>query len=155
MTLDTSKPTDQTPNSEIPTYIREDRVAINANSPGAGNVGVTILSVGAGVSFLTIGIDLGTLSYEIVILSGAGAAILGSILGGTNGQVKVFVCQDNRIDFTDGAKVGGQFYLNHLPALSNYAPQQDAVLALVNVGGDGGATTHGYWKELYRTDPVK
>ena len=154
MTLDTNKPTDRVMNEEIPSYIREDRVAINAVS-GTGNVGATILSVGAGVSFLTVGADLGTFSFEVVILSGAGVAVLGSILGGTNGQVKVFVCQDNLIDFTDGAKAGGQFYLNHLPVGSNYAPQQDAVLALVNVGGDGGATTHGYWKELYRTNPVK
>ena len=154
MTLDTNEPTDQRLMSELPTYIREDRVAINAIS-GGGNVGVTELDVALAATTLAVGVDLGTYGYEIVICTGLGAATLASISGGTEGQVKVFVFQDSNVDLTDSAsKAGGTFYLNHLPAGSDYQPDQDDVLALVNVGGDGGATP-GYWKELYRTASVK
>ena len=153
MTLDANKPTDQVSISELPQYIREDRVEINSMA-GSGNVGTTNLTVPAGTTQLSIGTDLGAYGLEIVIIDAAAAGVLTHILGGSEGQVKVFVFQDALIDLTDGPKSGGQFYLNHLPALSNYSPQQDATLALVNVGGDG-ALDHGYWKELYRTNPVK
>lgn len=153
MTLDVNAPNDQALVSELPSYIREDRVAINAVS-GSGNVGVTNLEVAAGSTSITVGSDLGSYGLEIVIISAAGAVTLDSILGGTDGQVKIFIFQDALIDLTDGPKADGQFYLNHLPALSDYSPAQDAVLALCNVGGDG-ATDHGYWKELFRTTPVK
>jgi len=140
--------------SEIASYIREDRAAINAIS-GAGGVGVTELEVPALTTSLTIGTELDDYSIEVVIISGDGASTLDSILGGTQGQIKIFVFQDANIDMTDGTKADGEFYLNHLPALSDFDPQQDDVLALVNVGGDAGATSDGYWKELYRTISVK
>ena len=154
MTLDTTRPSDQVLIASLASYIREDRAAINSIS-GSGNVGVTEIEVGIGVTDLTVGIDLGTYGLEVVIISGAAAVTLDSILGGTQGQVKVLVFQDNNVDITDGTKANGEFYLNHLPALSDFEGAQDDVLVLVNVGGDGGATTHGYWKELYRTISVK
>ena len=153
MTLDVNQPSDQILVSELPSYIREDRAAINAVS-GSGNVGVTELEVSPGSKALTVGTDLGSYGFVIVKITGAAAVTLATILGGIEGQVKVFVFQDSNISFTDGPKSGGQFYLNHLPALSDYNPQQDAILALVNVGGDG-SSNHGYWKEMYRTNPVK
>ena len=153
MSLDANKPTDQILVSEIASYIRANRVAINAVS-GSGNVGVTVLEVALGVTSLVIGTDIGTYGFEIVKISGAAAVVLATMTGGTEGMVKVFVFQDANIDITDGVKADGKFYLNHLPALSDYVPQQDDVLALVNIGGDG-ASVHGYWKELYRTTSVK
>ena len=80
--------------------------------------------------------------------------MLATMTGGTEGQIKVFIFQDANIDLTDGVKADGKFYLNHLPALSNYTPLQNGILVLANVGGDG-ATVHGYWKELFRTFPNK
>ena len=153
MTLDVNQPTDQVLVSELPAYIRAGRAAINAVS-GSGNVGVTVLSVTAGAVSLSVGTELGSYGLELVIITGAGAAVLATILGGTAGQMKVFIFQDANIDLTDGLKAGGAFYLNHLPALSNYTPAQDDILALVNVGGDG-AAVHGYWKELWRQTSVK
>lgn len=153
MTLDVNQPTDQVSNSELPSYIREDRAAINAIS-GSGNVGVTDLTVPSGTISLTVGSDLGDYGLEIVNIEAAALVTLATILGGTNGQVKIFIFQDANIDLTDGAKAGGAFYLNQLPALSDYSPSQDAILALANIGGDG-ASNHGYWKELFRTTPVK
>ena len=153
MTLDTTKPTDQVLNSELPSYIRENRVAINAVS-GSGNVGSTDLTVSAGTTQLVVGTDLGSYGYEIVKITGSGAATITKILGGTEGMVKVFIFQDSNIDFTDGVKSDGKLYLNQLPALSDYSPSQDDVIALVNIGGDG-ASNYGYWKELYRLDAVK
>ena len=154
MTLDTNKPTDQVDVSELSIYIREDRVAINAVS-GAGNVGVTNLEVAAGTTSLAVGTELGTYGYETVIISGAAVVALATILGGTEGQVKIFIFQDTNVHITDGnIKLNGALYLNQLPAGVDFDPQQDDILALVNVGGDG-ASIYGYWKELYRTLSLK
>jgi len=153
MTLDVSEPTDQTLLSEIAAFIRENRVAINAVS-GSGNVGVTDLSVAGGTTSLTVGTDVGTYGFEIVKITGLAAITLATILGGTEGQVKVFVFQDNNIDITDGVKSDGKFYLDQLPALSDFEAAENDVLAVVNIGGDG-ASTHGYWKELWRLNAVK
>jgi len=153
MTLNANQPTDQVLNSEIPAYIRANRVAINSVS-GSGNVGITELEIALGVTSLTIGSDVGSYGFEIVKVSGAAAVVIATMLGGSEGQVKVFVFQDANVDITDGAKADGKFYLNHLPALSDYVPEQDDVLAVVNVDGDG-AAVHGYWKELFRTTSVK
>jgi len=153
MSLNVNKPEDQVTVSELPSYIREDRVAINAVS-GAGNVGDTVLEIAGGVTSLTIGTDLGLYGYETVKISGLAAVTIATILGGSEGQVKIFVFQDANVKFTDGAKADGKLYLNHLPALSDFSPQQDDVIALINIGGDG-ASEHGYWKELYRTISVK
>ena len=148
-----NKPTDQELVAELPSYIREDRVAINAVS-GAGNVGTTDLTVAAGTTSLVVGTDLGVYGLEIVKITGGAAVTLLTITGGTEGQAKIFIFQDALITLTDGAKADGKFYLNQLPALSNFSPQQDDVLVLANIGGDG-ASVHGYWKELYRTISVK
>ena len=154
MTLAVNEPSDQRMVSELPSYIREDRVAINALS-GGGNVGVTDLSVALGTTSLTIGVDIGVYGLESLITTGLGASTLATISGGTDGQIKVFIFQDSNIEIGDStSKTGGTFYLNHLPAGSNFAPDQDDILALVNIGGDG-ATAHGYWKELFRTLSVK
>ena len=153
MTLNVNEPTDQVLGSAVPAYIRANRVALNAIS-GSGNVGVTELEIALGVTSLVIGTDVGSYGYEAIKLSGAAAVTIATMLGGTEGMVKVFIFQDANVDITDGAKADGKFYLNHLPALTDYAPEQDDVLAVVNVGGDG-AAVHGYWKELYRTTSVK
>lgn len=153
MSLDATKPTDEITVAELPAYIRACAAAINAIS-GSGNVGITNLSVTAGMTSLTVGTNVGSYGLEVVIVTGAGVAVLTTILGGTDGQIKIFIFQDANVSITDGAKSVGKFYLNHLPALSNFAPQQDDVLAIVNVGGDG-AAVYGYWKELFRTISVK
>lgn len=153
MTLDANKPTDQVLGSELPTYIREDRAEINSIT-GAGGVGNTALTVAAGATSLSIGTDLGDEGIEVVEVTGAGVATLVTILGGTEGQVKKLIFQDANVRLTDGAKAGGAFYLNQLPALSTFFPQQDDVIELVNIGGDG-AAVYGYWKELYRTLSIK
>jgi hypothetical protein len=153
MTLDVNKPSDQELIEGLPAYIRENRVAINAVS-GSGNVGATDLAVSAGATSLVVGTDVGLYGFEVIKISSAAAVVLATMLGGTEGQVKVFIFQDANIDLADGVKADGKFYLNHLPALTNYSPQQDDVLALANIGGDG-ALVYGYWKELYRAASVK
>lgn len=154
MTLNVNEPTDQILVSELPGFIRQDRAAINAVS-GGSNVGFTALTVAPGTVNLSVGTDLGVYGFEVVKVTGAGAATLTAILGGTEGQVKVFIFQDGAVHLIDGPKSNGQFYLNRLPALSDFEPEIDDVLALVNIGGDGGVTTDGYWKELYRSISVK
>ena len=154
MTLNANEPTDQRMVSELPGYIRANRVGINAVS-GSGNVGVTDLSIAAGVTSLTVGVDVGAYGYEVVKVTGTGVADLVTILGGTEGMVKVFIFQDANVDLWDSAlKANGTFYLNHLPVATEFAPDQDDILALVNIGGDG-AAVYGYWLELFRTISVK
>lgn len=153
MTLNVNKPTDQEFVSVLPAYIRENRATINAISVGSG-FGITELDIAFGTTSLTIGVDLLNVGHEIVIVTGLGVATLATILGGTAGQIKTFIFQDANVDLIDGVKSDGKFYLNQLPALSNFEPQQDDVLTLVNVGGDG-ASAYGYWKELDRCISVK
>lgn len=153
MSLDPNKPTDKIPVSELPSYIRENRAAINAVTTGAG-FGVTNLNVATGATSLSIGTDLLAVGHEVVIVTGLGVAVLATILGGTEGQIKTFIFQDANVDLTDGVKSDGKFYLNQLPALSDFQPQQDDVITLVNIGGDG-ASVYGYWKELDRNISIK
>ena len=152
--MDATKPTDVEMVSALAAYIREARAGINALSTGSG-VGVTNLTVTAGAIALTIGTELGFFGYEVVIIDAGGAANIAKILGGTEGQSKRFIFQDNNIGIVDGAALGGNIYLNQLPALSTYAAQTNDVLELVNIGGDGGVTTHGYWKEVARQAALK
>lgn len=153
MTLNINEPTDQRMVSELPGFIRANRIAINAVS-GSGNVGVTDLTIGPGVTSLTVGTQLGLYGFEIVRVTGGAVNVLATILGGTQGQVKVLVFQDGNISLTDDvSKAGGTFYLNHLPAGTDFEPEQDDVLALVNMEGNG--VLPGYWLELYRTISVK
>jgi len=154
MTLNINEPTDQRMVSELPGFIRQTRIAINAVS-GSGNVGASEIDIPLGTTSLTVGTDLGLFGFESVMITGLGLATLETILGGTHGQVKVFVFQNALVRLADDlSKAGGTFYLNHLPAGDDFEPDQDDVLAVMNIGGNGGATP-GYWIELYRTISVK
>ncbi len=153
MTLDATKPTDIEMVSALPIYIREARAAINALS-GGGDVGVTELTIPPGTVSLTIGVDIGLFGFEIIIVDAIAAVNISNILGGTQGQTKVFVFRDNDISIVDGLALNGAIYLNQLPALSSFAAQINDVLALTNVGGDG-ATVQGYWKEIFRQIAIK
>jgi len=155
MSLDASEPKDSRPVSDLPTYIRETRSAVNAFSIGEG-CATTEIEVGIGATSLSVGTDLEDAGFESIIMSGAGAAALEAILGGTQGQVKVIVFQDGNVDLVDSNdKADGEFYLNHLPALSNFAADQDDVIGLMNIGGDPSTGDNGYWTELWRSVSVK
>jgi len=154
MTLDVSQPTDQVLVSELPTYIRQDRVEINS-VVSSSMMAQTDLTITVGMTSLTVGSNLSVAGYEIAVVTGTGVAVLQTILGGSDGQVKVFIFQDSNVSLLDGdAKELGKFYLNQLPAGANFSAQQDDIIALVNIGGDG-ASVYGYWKELYRTISIK
>ena len=154
MTLNVNEPTDQRTVSELPGYIREGRAEINSLLAGSADITVNNLSVAAAQTSLTVGTDLTDVAIEVVILTGLGVATLATILGGLNGHIKIFVFQNAVVSLLDGAKNNGKFYLNHLPALAAFNAQQDDVIALCNIGGDG-ASNHGYWVELYRKIAVK
>lgn len=151
--MDATKPTDQEIIAAHAAYIREVRVAINALSSGSG-VGVTVLDIAAGSVGLTVGTDLGLFGFELVLVTAVGAVTIVTILGGTEGQVKVFVFLDNDVSITDGAAATGHIYLNQLPALSTYNFQANDILALANIDGDG-STVQGYWKEIFRSIALK
>ena len=151
--MDATKPTDQETVAALAAYIREARAAINALSSGSG-VGVTELTIAAGAVALTVGTDLGLFGFEIIVADADAAVNIANIVGGTQGQTKVFVFQDNNISIVDGLQANGAIYLNQLPALSSFAAQANDILALTNVGGDG-SSVQGYWKEVFRQVALK
>ena len=154
MALDTSRPRDQDEVSTLPSYTRENRVAIAALVAGTG-IAQTNLSIAAATVSLVVGTDISADGFESVVVTGLGIATIATITGGTDGQVKIFIFQDANIAFIDGdARVNGVFYLNQLPAGGNFNATRDDVLVLRNIGGDG-AGVEGYWKELYRAISVK
>ena len=133
MTLNANEPTDQRLMSELPNYVRETRLAINA-LVGSGNMIATNLVVGVGATSLSVGVELSTAGLEILLTTGAGVADLETILGGTEGQIKVFIFHDTNVDLVDGnVKTGGEFYLNHLPAASDFDPGIDDILSLIHI----------------------
>ena len=157
MTLNATLPIDQELVSVLPSYIRANRAEINSISLSSSSISANNLTITVGTTVLTVGSagDLGISSLETIIVTGTGASVVANITGGLDGQIKIFVFQDSNVDFTDGPKAGGAMYLNQMPALSNFEPDIDDVLALINIGGDGLGILNGYWKELYRTISVK
>ena len=79
MTLNALVPTDQATLDSLAAYIRENRVAINAQEAGEG-FGYTALSLN-GETSLTVGSDLEDVGLEIVKVTGTGATTLATILG--------------------------------------------------------------------------
>ena len=154
MTLDATKPTDQELVSVLPYWIRNTRSAVNSLITGITEITTTDLTISAGDTALVIGTDLTAIAMEIVLLSGLGAATIDQIRGGTEGQLKIFIFQGNNVSFKDGPKSNGQLYLNQLPVLSTFNAQQDDVIALINIDGDG-SSNYGYWKEVWRQVSVK
>ena len=154
MTLDVSQPTDQVLVSELPTYIRQDRVEINS-VVSSDMMAQTDLTVTVGTTSLSVGVGLSTAGYESIRVTGTGISVLETILGGSDGQIKVFMFLDANVGILDGdAKELGKFYLNQLPAGGTLAAQQDDIIAFRNVGGDG-AAVYGWWKEYFRTISIK
>ncbi len=153
MTVNANVPTDQEVVSAWPAWVRESRAITNTIVATSG-FAVNNLDVVGGTTSLSVGSDLSAAGHEIIICTGLGAATLATILGGNDGQLKTFVFQDANISILDGIKDSGKFYLNRLPVLGIDTFDQDDVLNLLNVGGDGSAV-YGYWLELYRTISIK
>ena len=152
MTLNANEPTDVRMVSELAAYIRANRVSINTLIDFEN----TELEIAAGAVSIGIGTDLSVYGSETVILSGAGAAVITTMLNGFDGQTKMFIFQDANVGIADGnIKANGAFYLNTLPAGTTFAAGQDDILLVVNIGGDGGVTDDGYWKEVFRVLSVK
>jgi len=154
MTLDATKPTDQVLVSELAKYIRETRTALNTLELSASDVAITNTTLSGGTTTLVVGTDLSETAIEIVLVDSLGTSDLAHISNGIEGQIKIFIMQDNDIGFVDGNETDGGFYLNQLPKGTTFDAHRNDVLALINIGGDG-ATTQGYWKELWRLDAVK
>ena len=154
MALDASQPTDQELNVMWPSWIRALTVAINSVVSNDSEIDVNSVEIAAGDISIDVGAELTDIKYEIVLVTGTGAANISQIRLGTKGQIKVFVFMDNNISFTAGAKVSGQIFLNQpLAVVTNFLIND--VLVLLNIDGDDGASTDGYWQELYRKLSVR
>ena len=154
MPVDANKPTDQALVSEWPSYVREGRTQMNTLEAGVIDLVFNDLTILAGDTALVVGSDLSISDFEFIKVSGTGTAAIDRIRGGSEGQVKTFIFQDNHISLVDGPKSDGCLYLNQLPVLSTFPAQQDDVITLINIGGEGGIE-YGYWKELSRQLSVK
>jgi hypothetical protein len=154
MSLDALKPTDQETVDQLPYWIRETRDYANAISVLSSNVVTTVLTMAAGTTTLIIPTNLSLAQIDIVKLDSLGLCALSQIRGGTQGQIKLIIAQNNNISFVDGDKTNGHLYLNQMPALSTYNMQAGDVLAIINMEGNGGAN-NGYWLELFRKLAVK
>lgn len=155
MALDVNEPTDQRMVGELPSYIRANRVTINAFEDVSGEVGSTDLTISIGTTALVVGVDLSVARIETVRIDCLGVSNINQIRGGTAGQLKIFIFGSNTISLIDGLKTtNGALYLNQLPVLSTFTAQLDDVIALTNVGGNG-SDVYGYWKELWRQLSVK
>ncbi len=148
MTLNASEPSDTRMISEIPSYVRESRAAINF----LDNV-YNSLSIPAATTSLSVGSDLASVTDEYLKVSALGAVAISTIIIGTAGQVKTFIFQDTNISLVDGTKDSGKLFLNQT-ALSTWNPAINDILSIINIGGDG-STNYGYWIELYRKVAVK
>lgn len=154
--LDTTKPTDQEHVAQLPYWIRQTRTELNSIQALDSNIETTDVALGAGVTGLVIPTHLTLALIEVVTIAAIGLCNLATIQNGVHGQIKVFIFKDSNISIVDGAKdASGNFYLNQLPVGTSLAAALDDVLAVVNINGDGGASTHGYWKELWRQISVK
>lgn len=154
--LDVTKPTDQEHVAQLPYWIRQTRAALNAIQALDSNIEVTDVPLLAGTTGLIIPTHLTVALIEVVTIDSTGISNIATIQNGVHGQIKIFIFKDNNINIVDGLKdANGNFYLNQLPVGSNLEAAIDDVLAVVNINGDGGATTHGYWKELWRQISVK
>lgn len=154
--LDTTKPTDQEHVAQLPYWIRQTRTELNSIQALDSNIETTNVALGAGVTGLVIPTHLTLALIEVVTIAAIGLCNLATIQNGVHGQIKIFIFKDTNISIVDGAKdASGNFYLNQLPIGSSLAASLDDVLAVVNINGDGGSSTHGYWKELWRQISVK
>jgi len=155
MTLSVDQPTDQALNATWPYWIRALAIEINSIISGDADITTTELTLVGGTTSLSVGTggDLTSIPLEKVILGATGPCTLAQITGGLQGQVKIFIFQGDNVDLTAGAKALGQLYLNQ-PLASNFEPEIDDVLAVMNIDGDGGAN-YGYWEELYRRLSVR
>ena len=154
MTLDATKPTDQELVSALPYWIRESREEINNIIEDTTQLTVTELTIQTGETALEVGTDLTDTDMEVVLVSSSDPVVIEQIIKGVQGQLKIFIFQGNNVSFRDGPKSGGNLYLNHLPAMTTFDAEQDDVIALLNIGGDG-SSEYGYWKELWRKLSVK
>ena len=90
---------------------------------------------------------------ESIIVTAIGAVDIANITAGTAGQIKIIIPGDNNFTLSDNsvAIVGGVIRLNQIPAAGELDMVSGDVIGLINIGGDGGITSDGYWKEIYRT----
>jgi hypothetical protein len=154
--LDITKPTDQEHVAQLPYWIRQTRTALNAIQALDSNIEVTDVALLAGTTGLIIPTHLTVALIEVVTIDSTGISNIATIQNGVHGMIKIFIFKDNNINIVDGLKdTNGNFYLNQLPVGTSLEAAIDDVLAVVNINGDGGATTHGYWKELWRQISVK
>lgn len=152
--MDASKPTDVELVSALPAYIREIKSFLTALVTGGGGGGVTSITSPAGTTSLSVGTELGMNGYEVILMKANVPINLISIIGGTQGQVKVFIFLDNNVSVVDGQALNGNFYLNQLPLYTSFNTQAGDVLTVVNIGGNGSGI-QGYWREISRQVSLK
>jgi len=153
MSVDESKPSGLANLvSELDDYSRESREQINDLWKAVQDLAwVAVTSIcdvemSAGQTELVTGVDVSDLLIEVVNLTATAVENLEHITGARAGQIKVIIAGDTNVTVVHNAN---KIKLN---GGANYAFTAGDVLCLVNIGGDPGVPTNGYWKELFRTE---
>ena len=152
--LNINDPTDNVLVSNIPSYIRANREAINALTGGSIDLHLTTLNILVSTTTLAVNSDLSPNTFEYAMISAESPEIIDTIINGAEGQMKILAFMDDNLSFTDGDSSGGKLLLNQLPAYSTYNFKAGDILALINIGGSGDGCAQGYWRELWRAENV-
>jgi hypothetical protein len=152
MPLDASKPADTDLVSQLAGYQRETRAYVNSIETVlnllSGAAVSTSYNCAVGQSDLPVGNPgLGDIPIEMVFITGTGVAVVDTISGARNGQIKIFRLGDANISFA----LGGNFILNQPIAAPPYGGTIGDMIALVNYGGNPNTSADGVWYELWRT----
>jgi hypothetical protein len=152
MPLNESKPNDATLFSQLDDFQRETREYINdLESTLLGNsYTYTELSYVGGT--VEVGEDVSDVNLEFIEITAASPETLSNMQSGREGQIKHFIARDSNvtIEQAKSSTTGGSFRLN-APGGEDLSLSTNDVVVFVNVGGDGGNSTDGYWQEIYRT----
>lgn len=158
MTIDATKPADSDLISTLGLRGREEREAINALESAIAALGavatVTRYVCSAGQTTIPVGVTggLSNLKWELVLISGGGAAAIQNLTGGTEGQMKIFIMLDANVTFVrDATKMD----LNQPAVVADFGGYAGDVIAFANENGNPATSTNGFWKELFRTPSAK
>lgn len=147
MTLDATKPLDTILVSDLPAYIRENRVEMNALTVSLlAQWTETEIEIAGGTTELEVGVDLTDVPVEVVRLTGAVAVTIDTISEGRSGHIKLLRFEDTNVTLDDG---GGNIQLNQPAAIGTFTGAVGDILILLNIDGNPGVDD-GDWVEVNR-----
>jgi len=155
MALNINLPNDSTLISQFDDFLRETRRYINDLGAVLGQNAFTLTNLTVTNGILNVlsdyidprYADLSNVNLELVVTTAASTESLSAMYYGTEGQIKVFIVNTDNLTFLKEDTSEGYFDLN---SPDDFEPKTGDIIIFINIGGDGGNESHGYWKELTR-----